>query len=97
MIIDKLKEDLNQNTSYKLEYPDTLDSNLYWVVPKDNDDGLYDNLGFSVTFDKDRTKIVYTSLSLDSEVGEGPSIDTYKADELCELIKVLMVVQKYMN
>lgn len=97
MIIDKLKEDLNENTNYKLEYPDTLDSNLYWVVPKDNDDGLYDNLGFSVTFDKDRTKIVYTSLSLDSEVGEGPSIDTYKADELGKLIKVLMVVQKYMN
>lgn len=95
-IVNTLGNDLKQNTFYKLHDPDGLLDNTIWCVPKSDKGGTNEDLGFSIDFNKDRSKVTNISFSLDSEYGEGPSAYTGSGIELGKLIKALQVVQKYM-
>lgn len=95
-IVKTLGNDLDKHTFYELKDPDGLLDNTLWCLPKADEGGFDEDLGFSIDFNKDRSKVTNISFSLDSEYGEGPSAYTDNGIKLGKLIKALQVVQKYM-
>lgn len=95
-IVKTLGNDLKKNTFYELHDPDGLLDDTLWCLPKTDKGGTNEDLGFSIDFNKNRSKVTNISFSLDSEYGDGPSDYTGNAIELGKLIKALQVVQKYM-
>lgn len=95
-IVKTLGDDLSKNTFYELHDPDGLLDDTLWCLLQNDKGGTNEDLGFSIDFNKDRSKVTNISFSLDSEYGEGPSDYTDSGIELGKLIKALQVVQKYM-
>lgn len=95
-VVKILNNDLKKNTFYKLHDPDGLLDDTMWCLPQNDKGGTNEDLGFSIDFNKERSKVTNISFSLDSEYGDGPSAYTGSSIELGKLIKALQVVQKYM-